>query len=73
VRDWLDSATIKHLSYALVYWLLTWASLSLATDAWDWKYLLAGVLSIVIPVFQRLAAPDLRAPLDALNTRNPKP
>lgn len=73
MRDWLDSATIKHLSYALVYWLLTWASLSLATDAWDWKYLLAGVLSIVIPVFQRLAAPDLKTGVPMLDSRNPKP
>ena len=42
MRDWLDSATIKHLSYALVYWLLTWASVSLDAGKWDWKYLAAG-------------------------------
>ena len=73
MRDWLDSATIKHLSYALVYWLLTWASVSLDAGKWDWKYLAAGALSILIPAFQRLAKPDLVAPIDALNTRNPKP
>jgi hypothetical protein len=73
VRNWLDSATIKHLSYALVYWALTWASVSLATDRWDWKYLAAGALSILIPAFQRLSQPDLVAPIDALNKRNPTP
>ena len=73
MRSWLDSATLKHLAYALLYWLLTWASVSLASGVWDWKYLAAGALSILIPAVQRLAQPDLVAPLASLNRGNPKP
>lgn len=72
MRGWRSSATIRHLGFALLYWGLTWVSVSIATDAWDWKYLAAGALSILIPAVQRLAGPDLIAPLDVLNRRNPQ-
>lgn len=73
MRSWTESLTVRHLAAALLYWALTWTSLGLATGTWDWRTLAGGALSIVIPVVQRLVKPDLVAPLDILNRRNPKP
>lgn len=73
MRGWLESETVRHLGAALLYWLLAWTSLGLVTDVWDWRSLAGGALSIVIPVVQRIAKPDLIAPVAWLNRRNPTP
>ena len=73
MRNWLDSATVRHLGAALLLNVLTWCLLSLGTDVWDWKALVASSISILIPFVRRIAQPDLVAPVAALNARNPQP
>lgn len=73
MRNWLDSATVRHLSAALVLNLLTWALLALSTDSWDWKALAASSIAILIPFVRRLAQPDLVTGVPILDAGNPKP
>ena len=73
MRSWLDSTTIRHLVAAFLLNLLGWAMLSLNSDLWDWKQLVATTIAILIPFVRRLAQPDLVAPIASLNRGNPKP
>lgn len=66
-KPWVDSKTIRGLAAALLYWALLWTSVSLSAGTWDWKYLAAGALAIVIPAVKRLADSDVIAPIDAMN------
>lgn len=66
-KPWVDSKTIRSLAAALLYWALLWTSVSLSAGTWDWKYLAAGALAIVIPAVKRMADADVIAPIDVLN------
>ena len=66
-KPWVDSKTIRSLAAALLYWALLWTSVSLSAGTWDWKYLAAGALAIVIPAVKRMADSDVIAPVEVLN------
>ena len=61
-KPWVDSKTIRSLAAALL-----WTSVSLSAGTWDWKYLAAGALAIVIPAVKRMADSDVIAPVEVLN------
>jgi glucose dehydrogenase len=73
MRNWLDSATVRHLAAAVLLNVLTWALLALGTDVWDWRSLAASTIAILIPFVRRLAQPDLVTGVPLLDARNPKP
>lgn len=73
MRNWLDSATVRHLAAAVLLNVLTWALLALGTDAWDWKSLAASTIAILIPFVRRIAQPDLVTGVPVLDARNPQP
>ena len=73
MRNWLDSNTIRHLTAALLLNVLGWAMLSLNSGAWDWEALAASSIAILVPFVRRLLQPDLDAPVEILNLRNPRP
>lgn len=73
MRSWIDSATVRHLSAAILLNVLTWALLALGTNVWDWKSLAASTIAILIPFVRRLAQPDLVTGVPLLDARNPRP
>lgn len=64
LHDWTRSKTIRGLGAALLIHALVWANMQMAITPFtlaklDWKYLVGGIVSILIPIVKRLGDPDI--------------
>lgn len=73
MRSWLSSNTIRYLLLTWLGALLLQLVPMLQAHTIDWWALGAQAVATLAGVLVRMAQPDINAPVDALNRRNPQP
>ena len=73
MRSWLSSNTIRYLLLTWLGALLLQLVPMMQAHAIDWWALGAQAVATLAGVLVRMAQPDINAPMDALNRRNPQP
>ena len=75
LKSWRESKTIQSLAAALMIHTLVWINMQLSVTPFtlanlDWKYLVGGVIAILVPVVKRLADPDIVSGVKLLDKDN---
>jgi hypothetical protein len=73
MRSWLSSNTIRYLLLTWLGTLLLQLVPMLQAHSIDWWDLGAQAIATAAAIIVRMAQPDINAPVDALNRRNPQP
>lgn len=73
MRSWLSSNTIRYLLLTWLGALLLQLVPMMQAHTIDWWALGAQAVATLAGVLVRMAQPDINAPVDALNRRNPQP